>query len=119
MSLPELFWIVSVIVITYPSVFISRTNLTLSVFVQTCEPSFEVFHTVFATGAVVPVANKPASIKLSSVSSSITGSLLSADFVKEGDKVICLRNYWEEMSLNEGDPLVNGTIGYLKNCLTL
>ena len=34
---------------------------------------------------------------------------------QEGDKVICLRNYWEEMSEWEGDPLVNGTIGYIKN----
>ena len=34
---------------------------------------------------------------------------------QEGDKVICLRNYWEELSENEGDPLVNGTIGYIKN----
>ena len=31
-----------------------------------------------------------------------------------GDKVICLRNYWEDYSLSEGhDPLVNGTIGYI------
>lgn len=34
---------------------------------------------------------------------------------QEGDKIICLRNYWEEMSEWEGDPLVNGTIGYIKN----
>lgn len=34
---------------------------------------------------------------------------------KDGDKVICLRNYWDEFSEMEGDPLVNGTIGYLKN----
>ena len=34
---------------------------------------------------------------------------------QEGDKVICLRNYWDEISDREGDPLVNGTIGYLKN----
>lgn len=34
---------------------------------------------------------------------------------KDGDKVICLRNYWDEFSEKEGDPLVNGTIGYLKN----
>lgn len=34
---------------------------------------------------------------------------------QEGDKVICLRNYWEEISEWEGDPLVNGTIGYIKN----
>ena len=34
---------------------------------------------------------------------------------QEGEKVICLRNHWDEVSENEGDPLVNGTIGYLKN----
>lgn len=34
---------------------------------------------------------------------------------QEGDKVICLRNYWDEASENEGNPLVNGTIGHLKN----
>lgn len=33
---------------------------------------------------------------------------------QDGDKVICLRNYWESIANNE-DPLVNGTIGYLKN----
>lgn len=33
---------------------------------------------------------------------------------QEGDKIICLRNYWETFA-NNGDPLVNGTIGYLKN----
>ena len=32
----------------------------------------------------------------------------------DGDKVICLRNYWEELSENE-DALVNGTIGFLRN----
>lgn len=34
---------------------------------------------------------------------------------QEGEKVICLRNYWDEVSEHEGDPLVNGTIGHLKN----
>lgn len=34
---------------------------------------------------------------------------------EDGDKVICLRNYWDDIADNE-DPLVNGTIGYLKNC---
>lgn len=34
---------------------------------------------------------------------------------QEGDKVICLRNYWDNFSETEGDPLVNGTIGYIKN----
>lgn len=33
---------------------------------------------------------------------------------EEGDKVICLRNYWDDFSIN-GDPLVNGTIGTLRN----
>ena len=33
---------------------------------------------------------------------------------EEGDKVICLRNYWDDWADN-GDYLVNGTIGYLKN----
>ena len=32
----------------------------------------------------------------------------------EGDKVICLRNYWETLSLSENS-LINGTIGYLQN----
>ena len=31
-----------------------------------------------------------------------------------GDKVICLRNYWDYVADNM-DPLVNGTIGYLEN----
>ena len=33
---------------------------------------------------------------------------------QDGDKVICLKNNWEIYSENE-NPLVNGTIGYLKN----
>lgn len=33
---------------------------------------------------------------------------------KDGEKLICLRNYWGTLDSN-GDPLVNGTIGYLKN----
>lgn len=33
---------------------------------------------------------------------------------REGDKVICLKNEWHVADSN-GDPLVNGTIGYLKN----
>ena len=32
----------------------------------------------------------------------------------DGDKVICLRNYWEDLSLN-GDALINGTIGILSD----
>ena len=32
----------------------------------------------------------------------------------DGDKIICLRNYWEDSSLN-GVALINGTIGILQN----
>ena len=32
----------------------------------------------------------------------------------DGDKMICLRNYWDDLS-EEGNPLINGTIGILKN----
>lgn len=32
----------------------------------------------------------------------------------DGDKIICLRNYWDDLSeMGTGDPLVNGTIGTL------
>ena len=33
---------------------------------------------------------------------------------QEGDKVICLRNYWDDYNI-VGDPLVNGTIGKIVN----
>ena len=33
---------------------------------------------------------------------------------EDGDKVICLRNYWDYQADNY-DPLVNGTIGYINN----
>ena len=33
---------------------------------------------------------------------------------ENGDKVICLRNYWDVFADND-DPLVNGTIGYIDN----
>jgi exodeoxyribonuclease-5 len=33
---------------------------------------------------------------------------------QEGDKVICLRNYWETLD-SDGNPLINGTIGTLSN----
>ena len=36
---------------------------------------------------------------------------------KSGDKIICLRNDWETFADN-GDPLVNGTIGFLQNPYT-
>ena len=36
------------------------------------------------------------------------------DSPEDGDKVICLRNYWDVWS-EDGSPLVNGTIGTLEN----
>lgn len=33
---------------------------------------------------------------------------------EDGDKIICLKNYWQSFSA-QGNPLVNGTIGYLNN----
>ena len=33
---------------------------------------------------------------------------------QNGDKIICLRNYWDDLS-NNGDALVNGSIGILQN----
>lgn len=36
---------------------------------------------------------------------------------EEGDKVICLRNYWDNLA-NNGDPLVNGTVGHISNLYT-
>ena len=39
------------------------------------------------------------------------------DQPEDGDKVICLRNYWEVISDDES-PLVNGTIGTLENCFS-
>ncbi len=33
----------------------------------------------------------------------------------EGEKIICKRNYWEDCN-DEGDALVNGTIGKVENC---
>ena len=36
---------------------------------------------------------------------------------KDGDKVICLRNYWDVVD-NDDNPLINGTIGFLKNNYT-
>ena len=36
------------------------------------------------------------------------------DSPEDGDKVICLRNYWD-IGSEDGSPLVNGTIGYLEN----
>lgn len=36
------------------------------------------------------------------------------DYPLKGEKIICLKNYWDVAS-NQGDPLINGMIGYLNN----
>lgn len=36
---------------------------------------------------------------------------------EEGEKVICLRNYWDTLAFNN-DPLVNGTVGYISDLYT-
>lgn len=33
---------------------------------------------------------------------------------QHGDKLICTKNDWDEVSMNNGDALVNGTIGYIQ-----
>lgn len=40
--------------------------------------------------------------------------LKRGDNPEDGDKVICLRNYWDYVS-DTGDFLVNGTVGYINN----
>ena len=35
------------------------------------------------------------------------------DLPEEGDKIVCLHNYWDDLSA-DGNALVNGTIGYLQ-----
>lgn len=48
------------------------------------------------------------------INNQVRGLLGKGQEPEDGDKVICLRNYWDDFSIN-GDPLVNGTIGILKN----
>lgn len=38
------------------------------------------------------------------------------DKPEEGDKIICLRNYWENSDIKGENILVNGTVGYIKDC---
>lgn len=40
--------------------------------------------------------------------------LNKGDDPSDGDKVICTRNYWDDVN-EDGDALINGSIGYLKN----
>lgn len=49
-----------------------------------------------------------------SLNNSIRKELGRGSRPEDGDKVICLRNYWDDLS-EECNPLVNGTIGYINN----
>lgn len=49
-----------------------------------------------------------------SLNNQIRDLLGRGDIPENGDKVICLKNYWDDFSM-DGDPLVNGTIGTLQN----
>lgn len=48
------------------------------------------------------------------INNQVRGLLGKGPEPEDGDKIICLRNYWDDFSVN-GDPLVNGTIGTLRN----
>lgn len=48
------------------------------------------------------------------LNSQIRNLLGRKEMPEDGDKIICLRNYWDVLS-SEENPLINGTIGYLKN----
>lgn len=50
------------------------------------------------------------------LNNSIRESLgFSGIYPMEGEKIICLRNYWSTCSKNTGSPLINGAIGLIKN----
>ena len=59
----------------------------------------------------VLVATNATRVKLNQVMRNELGHFNEPE---NGDKVICLRNYWDDYS-DGGNPLVNGTIGYLNN----
>ena len=40
---------------------------------------------------------------------------IDSPYPQEGDKLICLRNYWDDIATNDHSCLINGTIGYLHN----
>ena len=49
-----------------------------------------------------------------SINTQMRNLLGRGDTPENGDKLICLRNYWDDYAKN-GDPLVNGTIGYIND----
>ena len=71
----------------------------------------EVTTNMLMWGDQVLVATNATRIKFNQA---IRDALGHGDKPETGDKVICLRNYWDDIS-DQGNPLVNGTIGYLNN----
>ena len=66
---------------------------------------------VLEWGDQVLVATNATRVKFNN---SMRESLGHGSRPEDGDKLICLRNYWEDLS-DQANPLVNGTIGYLQN----
>lgn len=52
--------------------------------------------------------------KRTSINNQVRTLLRKGPEPEDGDKIICLRNYWENFN-ESGDPLVNGTVGLLTN----
>lgn len=52
--------------------------------------------------------------KRTSINNQVRTLLGKGPTPEDGDKIICLRNYWEDFN-DAGDPLVNGTVGLLTN----
>ena len=52
--------------------------------------------------------------KRTAINNQMRALLGKGPYPEAGDKLVCLRNYWEDFSIS-GDPLVNGTTGILAN----
>lgn len=94
-----------------------RAGKDLSAFkgreVQVINP-YEVVDGLYIWGDIILTATNATRQNINQVVRNKLG--LSGD-PGEGDKVICLRNSWDNISL-QGNPLVNGTIGFLHNSST-
>ncbi|MBE6148273.1 MAG: hypothetical protein E7167_01990 [Firmicutes bacterium] len=69
---------------------------------------------MFTWADQILVAKNDTRFKINQLMRSYLHNVWDSTYPVEGDKVICLRNYWEEPNIS-GDVLVNGTIGYITN----
>ena len=60
------------------------------------------------------MSSHPTNAKRLSINAQIRALLGRGPEPEDGDKVICLRNYWDDFNMHR-DPLVNGTIGYIND----